>query len=189
MRFHGSRSRENLHSGVTGPRCGVDATGRRPAGGAIGVEAKPPPAQKPVVSFDSHRPKRCSVVFKQLVIRLFSADFDLRGRPPVYKTAALPIELRRRSPEGIASLNPTDSELEAAPETAKTVAWRFLSPGKHHLSEKQLVIHGGRAVESMPGIVRGDERRGQPGARKDESTVEKAKNSWSYRNRWSRQWP
>src|SRR5450759_5855465 len=40
--------------------------------------------------------KCCSVVFKQLVIRLFWADFDLRDRPPVYKTAALPIELRRR---------------------------------------------------------------------------------------------
>ena len=60
----------------------------------------------------------------------------------------------------------------------------ILSPGKYHLSEKQLVIHVGRAVENMPGIVRGDERRGQAGARKDESTAEKAKNSWSYRNRW-----
>jgi hypothetical protein len=69
--------------------------------------------------------KGCSVVFKQLVIRPFSVDFDLSGRSPVYKTAALPIELRRRSPEGIASPKPTDSELEAAPETAKTAAWRF----------------------------------------------------------------
>jgi len=35
------------------------------------------------------------IVFIQLVIRPFWADFDLRDRPPVYKTAALPIELRR----------------------------------------------------------------------------------------------
>jgi hypothetical protein len=47
--------------------------------------------------------KGCSVVFKQLVIRPFLADFDLRGRPSVYKTAALPIELRRRLPEGSSS--------------------------------------------------------------------------------------
>src|SRR6266851_7077262 len=39
--------------------------------------------------------KCCSVVVKQLVIRPFWADFDLRDRPPVYKAAALPIELRR----------------------------------------------------------------------------------------------
>jgi len=44
--------------------------------------------------------KGCSVVSKQLVIRPFLADFDLRGRPPVYKTAALPIELRRRPLKG-----------------------------------------------------------------------------------------
>ena len=53
--------------------------------------------------------KGCSVVFIQLVIRPFWADFDLRDRPPVYKTAALPIELRRRLPEGIASQKPTDT--------------------------------------------------------------------------------
>jgi hypothetical protein len=31
----------------------------------------------------------------------------------------------------------------------------ILSPGKHHLSEKQQVISVGRGVEKMPGIVRG----------------------------------
>ena len=46
-------------------------------------------------------PYRCgtkgsSVVLKQLVIGPFRTDFDLRDRPPVYKPAALPIELRRR---------------------------------------------------------------------------------------------
>jgi hypothetical protein len=43
--------------------------------------------------------KRCSVVYIQLVIRPFLADFDLSGGPPDYKTAALPIELRRH-PQG-----------------------------------------------------------------------------------------
>src|SRR5450759_4088054 len=39
-------------------------------------------------------------------MRPFGADFDLRGRPPVYKTAALPIELRRpSSPKVSASLS------------------------------------------------------------------------------------
>ena len=36
-----------------------------------------------------------TAVLKQLVIRPFWAGFDLRDRPPVYKAAALPIELRR----------------------------------------------------------------------------------------------
>src|SRR5450756_2344800 len=49
--------------------------------------------------------KGCSVVFKQLVIRPFWADFDLRDRPPVYKTAALPIELRRRRLRRLAQAN------------------------------------------------------------------------------------
>ena len=40
-----------------------------------------------------HSTKGCSVVFIQLVIRHFWADFDLSGRPPDYKTVALPIEL------------------------------------------------------------------------------------------------
>jgi hypothetical protein len=52
--------------------------------------------------------KCCSVVFKQLVIRPFLADFDLRDRPPVYKTAALPIELRRRPLKGKGTLSVTD---------------------------------------------------------------------------------
>src|SRR5450759_2414009 len=39
-------------------------------------------------------------------MRPFGADFDLRGRPPVYKTAALPIQLRRpSSPKVSASLS------------------------------------------------------------------------------------
>jgi hypothetical protein len=41
--------------------------------------------------------KCCSVVFKQLVIRPFWADFDLRARPPVYKTAAPPMAVRVQS--------------------------------------------------------------------------------------------
>jgi hypothetical protein len=34
----------------------------------------------------------------KLLIRPFWADFDFSGRPPVYKTAALPIELCRIHP-------------------------------------------------------------------------------------------
>src|ERR1700694_1335871 len=41
---------------------------------------------------------------KQLVIRPFRTDFDLRGSPPVYKTAALPIELGRRPLKGSGTL-------------------------------------------------------------------------------------
>ena len=48
--------------------------------------------------------KCCSVVFIQLVRGPLLADFDLSDRPPVYKTAALPIELRRRLPKGYGTL-------------------------------------------------------------------------------------
>ena len=51
------------------------------------------------LSLSTQHKRAVQLFFKQLVIRPFSADFDLRDRPPVYKTAALPIELRRRAPE------------------------------------------------------------------------------------------
>ena len=57
-----------------------------------------------------------SVVFKQLVIRPFWTDFDLSGRPPDYKTVALPIELRRRLLKGGSSQKTTNSEQQTAPE-------------------------------------------------------------------------
>jgi hypothetical protein len=57
------------------------------------------------------------------------------------------------------------------------------------LSEKQLVIHSGKAIESGPGIGKGHEGAGQAGAKNGESTPEKTKNSCSYRNRWSRRGP
>src|ERR1700694_2419908 len=56
----------------------------------------PPRPARPIPPTSRYSKRRstkgCSVVFKQLVIRAFWADFDLRDRPPVYKTAALPIE-------------------------------------------------------------------------------------------------
>jgi hypothetical protein len=58
------------------------------------------PSSKPGVSFICIVQKGCSVVFIQLVIRPFWADFDLRDRPPVYKTAALPLSYAGIPSEG-----------------------------------------------------------------------------------------
>ena len=87
-----------------------------------------------------HSTKGCSVVFIQLVIRPFWADFDLRGSPPVYKTAALPIELRRHQHRrlaqailrkvrvdcGMASTDPLEAHFQSHPavdsRTTPTIA-------------------------------------------------------------------
>jgi hypothetical protein len=59
-----------------------------------------------------------------------------------------------------------------------------LFPGKHHLSEKQLVVQTDKAIESGRGIVRAVERKGQAGAKKDERTAQKVKYSWSFPKRY-----
>jgi hypothetical protein len=52
---------------------------------------------------------------KQLVVEPFCADFDLRGRPAVYKTAALPIELLQRLSKGNGTLWKRGDALSLAP--------------------------------------------------------------------------